>query len=136
MAVTKEKIIETIGNMSSLEILAMVKDMEEQFGVAAAMPMGNFAPAQTEASQETAREATEFNVVLMASGMKKIRIIKEVRAITNLSLRDAKSLVDYCPSAIQERVNKETAGATKRTLEEAGATVQVTDSQTDQVVVL
>ena len=126
MAVTKEEIIETIGNMSVLDVLAMVKDMEEQFGVSAAMPMGAFAPAQAEASQESEEEEqTEFSVMLMSSGLKKIQVIKEVRSITSLALKDAKALVDEAPSAVKEGVGKEEAEELKSRLEEAGATVEL-----------
>ena len=125
MAVTKEEIIETIGNMSVLDVLAMVKDMEDTFGVSAAMPMG-FAPAQAEASQEAAEEEqTEFSVMLMSSGQKKIQVIKEVRSITSLPLKDAKALVDEAPSAVKEGVGKEEAEELKGKLEAAGATVEL-----------
>lgn len=126
MAVTKEEIIETIGNMSVLDVLSMVKEMEEKFGVSAAMPMGSFAPAQAEAAQaEEEEEQTEFSVMLMSSGQKKIQVIKEVRAITSLPLKDAKALVDEAPAAVKEGVGKEEAEELKGKLEAAGATVEL-----------
>ena len=126
MAVTKEEIIETIGSMSVLDVLAMVKDMEEKFGVSAAMPMGAFAPAQAEASQEAEEEEqTEFSVILMSTGQKKIQVIKEVRAITSLPLKDAKALVDEAPSPVKEGIGKEEAEDLKAKLEAAGATVEL-----------
>jgi large subunit ribosomal protein L7/L12 len=126
MAVTKEQIIETIGNMSVLDVLSMVKEMEEKFGVSAAMPMGSFAPAQAETAQaEEEEEQTEFSVILLSSGDKKIQVIKEVRAITALPLKDAKALVDEAPAAIKEGVGKAEAEELKGKLEAAGATVEL-----------
>jgi len=126
MAVTKEEIIETIGNMSVLDVLSMVKEMEEKFGVSAAMPMGAFAPAQSEAAQvEEEEEQTEFNVMLVSSGEKKIQVIKEVRAITSLPLKDAKALVDSAPVAVKEGVGKAEAEDLKGKLEAAGAIVEL-----------
>jgi large subunit ribosomal protein L7/L12 len=121
MAVTKEEIIETIGSMSVLDVLAMVKDMEEKFGVSAAMPMGAFAPAQAEGAQEAEEEEqTEFSVILMSTGQKKIQVIKEVRSITSLALKDAKALVDEAPSTVKEGIGKEEAEELKAKLEAAG----------------
>lgn len=126
MAVTKEEIIETIGSMSVLDVLAMVKDMEEKFGVSAAMPMGAFAPAQSEGAQEAEEEEqTEFDVILMSTGQKKIQVIKEVRSITSLALKDAKALVDEAPSTVKEGIGKEEAEELKAKLEAAGATVEL-----------
>ncbi len=126
MAVTKEEIIETIGSMSVLDVLAMVKDMEEKFGVSAAMPMGAFAPAQSEGAQEAEEEEqTEFSVILMSTGQKKIQVIKEVRSITSLALKDAKALVDEAPSTVKEGIGKEEAEELKAKLEAAGATVEL-----------
>ncbi len=128
MAITKEEIIETIGNMTVLELSQLVKDMESKFGVSAAMPMaGAFMPAQGgEAAQEAEEEEqTEFSVILVASGEKKIQVIKEVRAITSLALKDAKALVDEAPSAVKEGIGKEEAEELKAKLEAAGATVEL-----------
>jgi large subunit ribosomal protein L7/L12 len=126
MAITREQIIEAIGSMSVLELSELVKDLESKFGVSAAMPMAGFVPAQGEASQEAEEEEqTEFSVVLVSSGQKKIQVIKEVRAITSLALKDAKALVDASPSPIKEGVGKEEAEEIKSKLEAAGATVEL-----------
>ena len=125
MAITKEEIIETIGSMSVLELSELVKDLESKFGVSAAMPMAGFVPAQAEAPQEEEEEQTEFNVILTSSGEKKIQVIKEVRAVTSLALKDAKALVDASPSPVKEGVSKEEAEELKAKLEAAGATVEL-----------
>jgi large subunit ribosomal protein L7/L12 len=127
MAITKEEIIETIGSMTVLELSQLVKDMESKFGVSAAMPMAGFMPAQgAEAAQEAEEEEqTEFSVILMSSGEKKIQVIKEVRAVTSLALKDAKALVDEAPSPIKEGIGKEEAEELKAKLEAAGATVEL-----------
>jgi large subunit ribosomal protein L7/L12 len=126
MAITKEEIIEAIGSMSVLELSELVKDLEDKFGVSAAMPMGGFFPAQAEAPQEAEEEEqTEFSVILVSSGEKKIQVIKEVRAITALALKDAKALVDEAPSAVKEGIGKEEAEEIKGKLETAGATVEL-----------
>ena len=127
MAITKEEIIETIGSMTVLELSQLVKDMESKFGVSAAMPMAGFMPAQgAEATQEAEEEEqTEFSVILVSSGEKKIQVIKEVRAVTSLALKDAKALVDEAPSPIKEGIGKEEAEELKAKLEAAGATVEL-----------
>jgi large subunit ribosomal protein L7/L12 len=126
MAVTKEEIMEAIGSMSVLELSELVKDLEDKFGVSAAMPMAGFMPAQAEASQEAEEEEqTEFSVILVNSGQKKIQVIKEVRAITSLALKDAKALVDSAPAPIKEGIGKEEAEELKGKLEDAGATVEL-----------
>jgi large subunit ribosomal protein L7/L12 len=126
MAVTKEQIIEAIGSMSVLELSELVKDLESKFGVSAAMPMAGFVPAQAEAPQEEEEEEqTEFSVILMSSGEKKIQVIKEVRAVTSLALKEAKALVDESPSPVKEGVSKEEAEELKAKLEAAGATVEL-----------
>ena len=126
MAVTKEEIIEAIGSMSVLELSELVKDLEGRFGVSAAMPMTGFVPAQAEATQEAEEEEqSEFSVILVSSGEKKIQVIKEVRAMTSLALKDAKALVDEAPSAVKEGVSKEEAEDIKSKLEAAGATVEL-----------
>ena len=126
MSVTREDIIEAIGNMTVLELSELVKDLEDKFGVsAAAMPMG-FMPAQAEAPQEEEEEVqTEFSVVLVNSGQKKIHVIKEVRAVTSLALKEAKALVDSAPAPIKEGISKEEAEELKAKLEAVGATVEV-----------
>jgi len=126
MAVTKEQIIEAIGSMSVLELSELVKDLESKFGVSAAMPMAGFVPAQAEAPQEEEEEEqTEFSVILVSSGEKKIQVIKEVRAVTSLALKEAKALVDASPSPIKEGISKEEAEELKAKLEAAGATVEL-----------
>jgi large subunit ribosomal protein L7/L12 len=126
MAVTKEEIMEAIGNMSVLELSELVKELEDKFGVSAAMPMAGFMPAQAEASQEAQEEEqTEFSVILLTSGQKKIQVIKEVRAITSLALKEAKALVDEAPSPVKEGISKEEAEEIKAKLEEAGGTVEL-----------
>jgi len=127
MAITKAEIIEAIGSMSVLELSELVKDLEDKFGVSATMPMTGFIPSQGDAQQEAAEEEeqTEFSVILMTSGQKKIQVIKEVRAITSLALKEAKALVDAAPSPIKEGVSKEEAEEIKSKLEDAGATVEL-----------
>jgi len=123
MAITKEEIIETIGNMTVLELSQLVKDMESKFGVSAAMPMAGIMPAQgAEAAQEAEEEE---QTELVNSGEKKIQVIKEVRAVTSLALKDAKTLVDEAPSTVKEGIGKEEAEELKAKLEAAGATVEL-----------
>ncbi|MBD3183523.1 50S ribosomal protein L7/L12 [Candidatus Poribacteria bacterium] len=125
---TKEEIIEAIGSMSVLELSELVKDLEDKFGVSAAVPMGGFvaAPGAAGAEEEAEEEEqTEFTVKLVSSGQKKIQVIKEVRAITSLALKEAKALVDDAPSVVKEGVSKEEAEELKGKLEEAGATVEL-----------
>jgi len=130
MSITRDQIIEAIGGMSVLELMELVKEMESKFGVsAAAMSMGaGFMPAQAETAQEAApeeEEKTEYNVILVSSGDKKIQVIKEVRAVTSLALKDAKELVDNAPSTVKEGVSKQEAENLKKKLEEAGGTVEL-----------
>jgi len=129
MSVTREQIIEAIGGMSVLDLMDLVKEMESKFGVSAtaAMPMGFMPMAQAEA-QEAApeeEEKSEYTVVLVASGDKKIQVIKEVRAVTSLALKEAKELVDNAPSNVKEGVSKQEAEELKKKLEEAGGTVEL-----------
>lgn len=129
MSLTRAEIIEAISNMSVLELSEMVKELEGKFGVsAAAMPVMGIAPTQqAEAAPQQAEEEeqTEFTVVLVTSGEKKIQVIKEVRALTSLALKDAKELVDNAPSNVKEGVGKAEAEDIKKKLEDAGATVQL-----------
>ena len=124
--ITKDDVIEFIANMSVLELSEMVKEMEEKFGVSAAAPvaMASAAPAG-DAGAAAAEEKTEFDVILTAAGDKKIQVIKEVRAITGLGLKDAKALVDEAPKPVKEGVAKEEAEKIKAQLEEAGAQVEL-----------
>lgn len=121
---TKEQIIEAIKGMSVLELNDLVKAIEEEFGVTAAAPVavvagGGAGPA------ETAAEQTEFDVILTAAGASKINVIKVVREITGLGLKEAKDLVDGAPKPVKEKVSKEEAESIKAKLEEAGATVEI-----------
>jgi len=121
--VTKDDVIEFVSNMSVLELSDLVKELEEKFGVSAAMPMAA-APAGGSAPVE-AEEKTEFDVMLSEVGEKKIQVIKAIRAITGLGLKEAKGLVDEAPKPVKEGVSKEEAEDIKKQLEEAGATAEV-----------
>ena len=125
--VTKEDVIEFIANMSVLELSELVKEMEEKFGVSAAAPVAMMAAGPGDAAGGAAaeEEKTEFDVILTAFGDKKIQVIKEVRAITGLGLKDAKALVDEVPKPVKEGVAKDEAEKIKAQLEEAGAQVEV-----------
>lgn len=123
MAVTREEIIEALKEMSLLEASELVKDIEETFGVSAAAPVAMAAAPAGEAA--AAEEQTEFDVVLEGFGDNKIAVIKVVREITSLGLKEAKELVESAPKAIQEGVNKEKAEEVKAKLEEAGAAVTI-----------
>jgi large subunit ribosomal protein L7/L12 len=124
--ISKEDVIEFISNMSVLELSELVKELEEKFGVSAAAPVAvaGAVPAGA-AGEEEAAEQTEFDVVLTGVGDKKIQVIKVVRAITGLGLKEAKAVVDGVPSPIKESVPKEEAESVKDQLEEAGATVEI-----------
>ena len=122
--VSKDDVIEFISNMSVLELSELVKEMEEKFGVSAAAPMAMMAPSGGVEVQEEA-EQTEFDVILTTFGDKKIQVIKEVRVITGLGLKDAKTLVDNAPSPVKEGIAKEDAEKIKAQLEEVGAQVEL-----------
>lgn len=122
--ITKEDVIEFISNMSVLELSVLVKDLEEKFGVSAAAPVAMMA-AGTGAAAVVEEEQTEFDVILEAAGDKKIGVIKEVRAITGLGLKEAKALVDEAPKPVKEGIPKEEADKIKEQLEAAGAQVSV-----------
>ncbi|QOY51686.1 50S ribosomal protein L7/L12 [Candidatus Sulfurimonas baltica] len=121
MAVTKEDVLEFISGLSVLELSALVKEFEEKFGVSA-QPVAGAAVAAGGASEEA---QTEFDVIITDAGAKKIGVIKVVRALTGLGLKEAKDATEALPSTIKEGVDKETAEAAKKELEEAGATVLV-----------
>ena len=125
--ITKEDVVEFIANMSVLDLSELVKEMEEKFGVSAAAPVAMMAagPANAAGGGEAEEEQTEFDVILTAFGDKKIQVIKEVRAITGLGLKDAKELVDGAPKPVKEGVPKDEAEKIKAQLEEAGAQVEV-----------
>ena len=122
---TKEEILDSIASMSVLELSELLKDFEEKLGVTAAAPVAAAAAATGAAPAEAAEEQDEFDVVLTAAGDKKIQVIKEVRALTNLGLKDAKDLVDGAPKSVLEKVSKEDAEKAKAQLEEAGASVEL-----------
>ncbi len=124
--ITKENVIEFIANMSVLELSEMVKELEEKFGVSAAAPVAMMAAGPIgDAGAGAAEEKTEFDVILIAAGDKKIQVIKEVRAITSLGLKEAKALVDEAPKPVKEGIDKESAQKIKAQLEEAGAQVEI-----------
>lgn len=126
MAVSKEEILETLGNMSVLELSELIKDMEEKFGVSAQAAVAVAAPAAAgaEAAGE-AEEKTEFDVVLTSFGDNKVAVIKAVRAITSLGLKEAKDLVEGAPAPVKEGAGKDEAEEIKKQLEEAGASVEL-----------
>ncbi|RMD67827.1 MAG: 50S ribosomal protein L7/L12 [Gammaproteobacteria bacterium] len=124
MAVTKEEILDAISNMTVMEIVDLISAMEEKFGVSAAAAVAA-APAGAAAPAEAPEEKTEFNVVLNSFGSNKVAVIKAVRAITGLGLKEAKELVESAPAVVKEGVSKEEAEAIKKQLEEAGATVEI-----------
>ena len=125
--ITKEDVIEFIASMSVLDLSELIKEMEEKFGVSAAAPVAMMAAGMGDAAggAEAAEEKTEFDVILTAFGDKKIQVIKTVRAITSLGLKDAKELVDSAPQPVKEGVGKEEAEKIKAQLEEAGAQVEI-----------
>ena len=124
--ITKQDVIDFIANMSVLDLSELVKEMEEKFGVSAAAPVAMMAAGPGgDAGGAQAEEQTEFDVILTAFGDKKIQVIKEVRAITGLGLKDAKTLVDDAPKPVKEGIPKDEAEKIKSQLEEAGAQVEV-----------
>lgn len=125
MAVTKEDVIEFISNMSVLELSELIKEFEEKFGVSAAAPVAVAAAGAAPAAAEAAEEKTEFDVILTGAGDQKIKVIKEVRGITSLGLKEAKALVEGAPQPIKEGVTKEEAEEIKGKVEAVGGTVEV-----------
>ena len=125
-AVKREDVLTYLENATMLEVSELIKDIEEKFGVTAAAPVAVAAgPAAAAAPAEAAEEKTEFDVVLVSSGEKKIQVIKVVRAITNLGLKEAKDLVDNAPNPIKEGVSKAEAEDVKKQIEEAGGSVEL-----------
>jgi len=122
--ITKDDVIEFIANMSVLELSELVKEMEEKFGVSAAAPIAMMAAGPAEDGGK-AEEKTEFDVVMTTFGDKKIQVIKEVRVITGLGLKDAKTLVESVPTPVKEGIAKEEAEKIKAQLEEVGASVEL-----------
>ena len=125
MAVTKEEVVEFISNMTVLELSEFIKELEEKFGVSAAAPAAAMVMAAPAAAAEAAEEKTEFDVILKEAGANKIGVIKVVRALTSLGLKEAKEKVDGCPSTLKEGVSKDEAEDAKKQLTEAGAVVEV-----------
>ena len=123
--VTKEQVVEFIENMSVLELAELVKELEEKFGVSAAAPVAVAAGPAAGGEAAAAEEKDEFDVVLTAAGEKKINVIKVVRAVTGLGLKEAKDMVDGAPNTIKEAVSKAEAEELKKQLEEAGASVEL-----------
>lgn len=122
-AISKDDVVSFISNMSVLELSQLVKEFEEKFGVSAAAPMA--VAAAPGAAAPAAEAKTEFNVVLAAAGDKKINVIKEVRAITGLGLKEAKDLVEGAPKTLKEAVSKQEADEIKKKLEAEGAKVEI-----------
>jgi large subunit ribosomal protein L7/L12 len=125
MAVSKEDILETISNMSVMDVVELIEAMEEKFGVSAAAPVAVAAGPAAGGDAAAAEEKTEFDVVLASFGSQKVPVIKVVREITGLGLKEAKELVEAAPSAVKEGVAKDEAEEIKKKLEEAGASVEV-----------
>jgi large subunit ribosomal protein L7/L12 len=124
MSVTKEQVVQFLENMTLLEASELVKELETKFGVSAAAPVA-FAAAPGAAAAPAAEEQTEFTVILKDAGANKINVIKEVRAITGLGLKEAKDLVEGAPKTVKEGANKEEAEKIKKALETAGGKVEV-----------
>ena len=123
--ITKDQVVDFIANMSVLEMSELVKEMEEKFGVSAAAAAVAAPAAGGGVSETAAEEKTEFDVILTSFGEKKINVIKEVRSITGLGLKEAKEAVESAPKAIKEGVSKEEAEEVKKKLEEAGASAEI-----------
>ena len=125
MAVNKEELLETIANMTVLEVVELVEAMEEKFGVSAAMTAVAAAPASAAEAAPEEEEQTEFDVVLTSFGSTKVGVIKAVRALTSLGLKEAKDLVESAPAPIREAVSKDEAEEAGKQLEEAGGSVEI-----------
>jgi large subunit ribosomal protein L7/L12 len=127
MSVTREDVIEFIENMTVLELASLVKELEEKFGVSALAPAMAIAagPVAAVGQAEPAEEKTQFDVILKDAGAQKIQVIKVVRALTNLGLKEAKDLVEGAPKPVVEKVSKEEAEDAKKKLEDVGAAVEI-----------
>lgn len=125
MALSKDDILNAIAEMSVMDVVELVEAMEEKFGVSAAAPVAVAGPAAAGGEAEAAEEKTEFDIVLTGAGEKKVNVIKVVRAITGLGLKEAKDLVDGAPSTVKEALAKDDAEDAKKKLEEAGASVEL-----------
>ena len=123
---SREEVLNAISEMSVLELSELIKDMEDKFGVSAAAAVAVAAPVAGGAAEDSSsEEQTEFDVILSSFGEKKVGVIKTVRALTGLGLKEAKDLVESAPAAIKEGVNKDESEEIKKQLEEAGATVEI-----------
>jgi large subunit ribosomal protein L7/L12 len=125
MSVSKDDILEAIANMTVMEVVELISAMEEKFGVTAAAAVAAAPAAAGGAEAAAVEEQTEFNVVLASFGANKVSVIKAVRALTGLGLKEAKDAVEGAPNTIKEGVSKDEAEAAKKALEEAGATVEI-----------
>ena len=125
MAITKDEVVEFIANMSVLDLSEFIKELEEKFGVSAAAPVAAMVAAPAADAAPAAEEKTEFDVILTGAGDNKIAVIKVVRTLTGLGLKEAKEMVDGAPQPIKEGVSKEEAAEAQKQLLEAGATVEV-----------
>ena len=126
MAISKAEVVDYLANMTVLELSTLIKELEEKFGVSAAAPVAMAAmPGMASAEAPAAEEKTEFDVVLTVCGPNKIQVIKEVRAVTNLGLKEAKEAVENVPTTLKEAISKGEAEEVKKKLEAAGASVQI-----------
>jgi large subunit ribosomal protein L7/L12 len=125
MAVSREEIKEALGQMPVLELVDLIKELEDEWGVSAAAPVAVAAASGAGGDADAVEEKTEFDVVMSSFGENKVAVIKAVRAITGLGLKDAKDLVEGAPSTIKEAASKEESGDIKKQLEEAGASVEL-----------
>jgi large subunit ribosomal protein L7/L12 len=125
MSISHQELIDTLANMTVLELSQLIKELEEKFGVSAAAPVAMAAVAPAAAAAPVEEEKTEFDAVLTVCGPNKIQVIKEVRAITNLGLKEAKEAVENVPTTVKEAVSKAEAEEIKKKLEDQGATVEI-----------
>lgn len=125
MAVSKEEILDAISNMSVMDVVELIKSMEDKFGVSAAAAVAVAAPAAGGGAAAAAEEQTEFSVIMTKFGDNKVNVIKAIRGITGLGLKEAKDLVEGVPAHVKDGVSKDEAAKIKKELEEAGATVEV-----------
>ncbi|HEU4623266.1 MAG TPA: 50S ribosomal protein L7/L12 [Steroidobacteraceae bacterium] len=125
MAVTKEELVEALSNLKVLDVVELIKSLEEKWGVSAAAPVAVAAAGPAAAAAPAAEEKTEFNVTMTSFGANKVGVIKVIREITGLGLKEAKDLVEGVPSSVKEGVSKADADAIKKKLEEAGAAAEI-----------
>jgi len=125
MAVTKEELVEALSNLKVLDVVELIKSLEDKWGVSAAAPVAMAAAGPAAAAAPAAEEKTEFNVTMTSFGANKVGVIKVIREITGLGLKEAKDLVEGVPSSVKEGVSKADADAIKKKLEEAGAAAEI-----------